>query len=262
MKLAISISGLFSKKKNIYNGTLLSILYFCKFYSIDIFLVIDNSENIIDIQNVIKLLNPKKIKFIESKNDCNNVNMWYKIKLGYDLVKQYEKDKKIKYDYYIRSRYDILIEKFKVDFNNLKDDTIYFVIRNYWSPMLNNIYPIHDIICDEFFIGNAKIMNIFCNFYNLVIKSKNKCLKINIPEVQLKYLLKIYNLKYKILKIKYKYACYNELSCIKYHCKKHKVYRGFVFQTFIKLIYFVIIIMNIYIILKFYKQNKKILTTI
>lgn len=253
MKLAIFISGLFRK----YNNTLPSLLYFCKFYSIDIFLIIDNSENTSDIQNVIKLLNPKKIKYIDSKNDCNNVNMWFKIKLGYELIKQYEKNNNIKYDYYIRCRYDILIEHFKIDFNKLKDDTIYFGIRNYWSPMLNNIYPIHDIICDEFFFGNRKIMDIFCYFHDIVIKSKNRCLKVNIPEVQLKYLLKIYNLKYKILKIKYKYACYSELDCIKYHCKKYNVYRGFVFQTFIKLIYFIVIILNIYIISKYYRQNKK-----
>ena len=61
---------------------------------------------------------------------CNNLIMWYKIKKIYLIAKKYSNKNNIKYDFYIRCRYDNLFINYKFDKNKLLNNknTVFFAI--------------------------------------------------------------------------------------------------------------------------------------
>lgn len=249
MKIALTLSG---NLRN-YKLTVPSIIKFCDKFNIDIYLLIDYSEKKEDIKNIINMCKPKKVKYIHSLDACSNVNMWYKIKEAYGMAK----NNNIKYDYYIRSRYDILIEKFAEfklsDLDKYKNKNVLFNgIKNYWFFFFNyNMWLINGL-SDEFFIGSEKVMNIYSNFYDILINSNNECLELNVPEVQFKHLSTLYNTKIIHLRILYKYACFSDLSCIEYHFfKKFLAYQSTVKFFFWNIRYRVIIIIAFILLIKY-----------
>ena len=186
------------------HDTISSIIDFCENFKIDIFLVIDKSEKKEDIDKIIEICKPKGIIYVTSINANSHINMWYKIKLGYKLIKKYEKQTNTKYDYYIRARYDIIIDNYdknclyKLDNKNI----LYigkrkFFIKNDYI-LLNFILS---ILNDEFFMGNNKIMKIYCNFYDIIIKSNNSDMQYNLSEYHFFQFLKLYYHEYKVLDI-------------------------------------------------------------
>lgn len=227
MKIAITLTG----QLRDYNKTLPSIINFCNNFNIDIFLLIDNKESKNDVYNVINLTKPKNVKYIDSLDDCGNINMWYKIKKGYEQIKNYEHINNFKYDFYIRCRYDLLIRDYNINinFNKLDKNILYFGEKNY------NLIPISkyadyfmDCNSDEFFISGEKNMNIYCNFYDILINSNNRCLEHHTSENQLYYFINFNYTKTKFLNIKYRWACFSDIECIKYHRLKDKknIYKG------------------------------------
>ena len=72
---------------------------------------------------------------------------------------------------------------------------------------------------DELFIGDRKVMDIYCNLYDLIIKSNNKCLEHHTSENQLYYFINFNYTNFKYLNIKYKWVCFSDMECYKYHYK-------------------------------------------
>jgi hypothetical protein len=255
MKISISITGQFRD----YNKTFESILHFCNINNIDIFLLIDNSEKKEEISDIISLSNPVDVKYVDSINDCGNINMWYKIKKGYEQIKEYENKNNFKYDFYIRCRYDLLINNFNVDFNQLNKDTLYFGKKDYNLLSLffsKYMYYLLDYCPDEFFISGEKNMNIYCNLYDNLIYSNNRCLENHTSENQFYYFVKFYYTDTEYLNIKYKWVCFSDLECMKYHYSKREIYKGSI-KSIMKLILKYLLIIIIIIILVKMKISKK-----
>tara|TARA_B100000424_G_scaffold244506_1_gene214838 strand:+ start:380 stop:1156 length:777 start_codon:yes stop_codon:yes gene_type:complete len=255
MKIALTLSG---HLRN-YKLTLPSIIKFCDKFNIDIYLLFDYSEKKEHIKDVINMCKPKKVKYIKSLDACSNINMWYKIKEAYGLAK----NNNIKYDYYIRGRYDILIEKFAEfklsDLDKYKNKNVLFVgIKNYRLLFLKYNMWLVNGLSDEFFIGSEKIMNIYSNFYDIVINSNNKCLELYAPEVQFKHLSVLYNTQIVQLKILYKYVCFSELSCIDYVFIKKTGFYNSTIKYFLFTIRYIIIIviLMLFIIYLLYLKYK------
>jgi len=228
MKIAMSLTGFLRN----YNKTLPTIIKFCKFYNIDMFLLFDNKENDNDIENVKNMIKNEDLtintnKTNSLKNKCGNENMWNKIQIGYIQITNYETEKNIKYDFYIRCRYDILIESFNVNFNKLDKNILYFGQQsyNFLFGFLNSNF-VKNIIKtkpDEFFISGKTNMDIFCNLYNYIKKTNNICLENHTSENQLYHFIKFNYTKTKILNIKYKWACFSEIECFNYHFIGNKI---------------------------------------
>ena len=81
MKIALCLSG------NLRNAhtTIQSIRSFILHYDIDTYLLISSLEKEKDIQNIVNILSPcrLKMKIIDDLSDCANMNMWYKIQQCY-----------------------------------------------------------------------------------------------------------------------------------------------------------------------------------
>tara|TARA_B100001123_G_C15189737_1_gene978808 strand:- start:547 stop:1326 length:780 start_codon:yes stop_codon:yes gene_type:complete len=255
MRISISITGQFRD----YNKTFESIIHFCTINNIDIFLLIDNSEKKEEISDIISLSNPVDVKYVDSINDCGNINMWYKIKKGYEQIKEYENKNNFKYDFYIRCRYDLLINNFNVDFNILNKDTLYFGKKDYNLVSLfisKYMDYLMDCCPDEFFISGEKNMNIYCNLYDNLIYSNNRCLENHTSENQFYYFVKFYYTYTEYLDIKYRWACFSDLECMKYHYSKREIYKGAI-KSIMKLIlkYLLIIFIIIFIIIILVKMK-------
>ena len=253
MKAAICISGNYRN----YKETIYNIKNFSKLFNhCDIFMIYDITENQNDTDEIIKILQPKIFKSIKSINDCANMNMCYKIKESYLICENYMKKFNLEYDIIIRCRYDLLLYNDKnFNFNeiDIKDNSLYvFKPKNKFFKCIQNItYFIEKFVLNDIFFGNPKTMRIYCvYFYNLLKKSKNKCLDYNLSEVNLFRFSNFLNTK--IIKIPFNY----ELNSFRkdffgYSKKKLKKYPSFLkFLTNIKLVLLIIIIILAIILLK------------
>tara|TARA_B100000902_G_C27194709_1_gene855837 strand:- start:343 stop:1122 length:780 start_codon:yes stop_codon:yes gene_type:complete len=213
MKISISITG----QLRDYKKTLPSIVNFCTAYNIDIFLLIDITEKEEEISDVISLSNPVDVKYVESLDNCGNMNMWYKIQKGYEQIKEYENINNFKYDFYIRCRYDVLIRSFNVDFNQLNKNTLYFGQKDYVKSIFSKyIQPLGGFLSDEFFLSGEKNMNIYCNAYDLISQSNNKCMEKHLPEKQFYNLTQFMYTDTQYLDIKYRWVCFSDIECLVY----------------------------------------------
>ena len=224
--------------------------------------------------DILSSYNPTNIKYISSikkkekngnsgkkiakENECGNINMWYKIKKGYEQIKEYERKNNIKYDFYIRCRYDILIDSYDIDFNTLKKDTLYFGSHSYSGLFFRFFfsdfaYSLAESAPDEFFISGRHNMDIYCYLYDLLIFSNNRCIERSASENQFWRLIKFNYTDTKIINIKYKWVCFSEMECFKYHYTKlPDRKRGLLLQAInmrIPILY-IIIILIIFITIK------------
>ena len=253
MKAALCISGNYRN----YKETIYNIKKFSKlFQHCDIFMIYDITEKKNETDEIVKILKPKIFKSIKSIDDCANINMFYKIKESYLICEDYMNKFNFKYDIIIRCRYDILLYNDKnINLNeiDIKDNSLYiFKQKNkFFKSVQNIIYFFEKFVIDEFFFGNPKTMKTYCiDFYNLLKKSKNKCLDYNLSEVNLFTFSNF--LKTKIIKIPFNY----ELNAFKkdfigYSLIKLKKYPSF-FKCLknIKLHLLIIIVILIVIIIK------------
>lgn len=217
-KIGISLTG---ELRN-YKDFIYSIVDFCKKYNIDIFLLINENENMTDIKNIESITNPKNIEFTDSLEASGNINMWYKIKKGYNQIKKYEIKNNIKYDLFIRCRYDIFIEDSNINFDNLENNVIYTGASpiHFLMKIRNKLFEYTN---DELFIGDRKVMDIYCNLFDQIIKSNNKNQEYTISEnILYNFIHKIYFTKHKQLDIKYKFLHKNTKDLIKYLCTKKR----------------------------------------
>lgn len=96
----------------------------------------------------------QKTLWAQYRNSCeaDESGFWQYWNLKY-VLKEVPKD----YDFYIKSRNDLVIEsKLNLDFSKLRDDTYYYSERHfngYW-PHMN----------DQFWIGSSKIVNLISRF--------------------------------------------------------------------------------------------------
>jgi hypothetical protein len=247
MKISISITGQFRD----YKKTLPSIVNFCTAYNIDIFLLIDITEKEEEISDVISLSNPVDVKYVESLDDCGNMNMWYKIQKGYEQIKEYENINNFSYDFYIRCRYDVLIRSFNVDFNQLNKNTLYFGKKDYnlkpvWSTYTDAAFGVKS---DEFFLSGEKNMNIYCNAYDLISQSNNKCMEKHLSEKQFYNLIQFMYTDTQYLDIKYRWVCFSDIECLVYQGGKTKkgLYTGPIKSTVIIALKYIVVIFIIVI---------------
>lgn len=200
MKFAVLISGGLRS----YQETIPSLLNVFNKYDVDYFLIFNNDELEDDINKVKELLKPKVCKTIESLEDCNNMNMWYKIQQSYECFKTYMTENNVQYDLVFRSRYDNYFTN-TYDFNqiNFQDNVLYSGIANTLSFrvvqfVLKRITKFQN---DNFFFGTPKSMEKYFNFFDIVKDSQNKCLKHIYSEVDLYNLSSLYYDETKILPI-------------------------------------------------------------
>ena len=259
MRAALCISGNYRN----YKETIYNIKNFSKlFQHCDIFMLYDVNEKKNETKEIINILKPKKYKSVTSINDCPNMNMWYKIKEAYLICENYMKKFNIKYDIIIRCRYDLFVYNDKnLNLNqiNVKDNSLYiFTAKNKLFRLAQNItYHIQKIVLHDIFFGNPETMRIYCiDFYNLLKKSKNKCLEYNLPEVNLFRFSDFLNTNIIQLPINYELNSFKK-DFFGYSKKKLVAYPSFIKTGLnIKLLLYIIIIILISVIV-FWKCPKK-----
>lgn len=246
MRVAICISGNFRE----YKKTLHSITNLTSQFDVcDIFMTYDSSENTDDVTNVINMLKPVQTKQLNSPHICNNLNMWYKIKESYLLFENYSKQKNINYDLIFRTRYDMTyctnydLTKIKYEYN-----TLYVPYTCEYNVTCRVGYTIFDLLRDDIFFGKPSTMKLFMNFYDVIKKSKNKCLEYNPPEHDFVTYLHAVNHKCKKVPFKCSILKFNSLPDVIYtkfktHPKwiSHFLFNKYIMTVIILLILFVCI---------------------
>lgn len=183
MHAALCLSGNFRD----YQQTLPTLIKFINnLDKCDVFMLYDKSEKKEDVFKMIQSLNPKKVNSVSSLDDCNNVNMWFKIKESYLICQQYAKENSINYDIIIRCRYDLILSN-DFDINKLKieNNTIYIgEIEDHLFRYSQKVFNFNKkFLLDEFFFGKPDVVKNYFTFYDLVIKSSNKCLDKRLGEL-------------------------------------------------------------------------------
>lgn len=103
--------------------------------------------------------------------------MFYRIYQANELKKQYEQSHNFKYDYVIRSRFDIKINELSIDLSKI------------------HIWIDKEGMCDLFFAGNSDTMDKICEIYNWFISQDIVFLQnFNSAEHILKYYINTLNL--------------------------------------------------------------------
>ena len=215
MKFAICLSGLTRTYQKTFDKFWSNIIEpLRKYGEVDVFIstwsIQDSHESIVNINEILNLYKPKSLEvenysdlektFLLSnytKKDCpipqivkNGVLLsipgQYKI-LKCNLLKQsFEKINKFKYDFVIRTRFDLTIEELKVE--------------DFIENKLNILYSFDNLIGDYFYISNSQIMDEVCGLFynyenilniegtdmgperNLFFHTKNKMIDFNILE--------------------------------------------------------------------------------
>jgi hypothetical protein len=119
-------------------------------------------DEIVDIEKVSKLINPKSFILEPNLNDVNRKNrikfMYRKMFLCHESVIEYEKKNNIKYDLYIKIRPDILIKKDLILSIIDKNTGVFNTFT--WS------YQIVDgMLCDQIFICGKEAMEGCTNLF-------------------------------------------------------------------------------------------------
>ena len=250
MHAAICLSGNFRDYKRTLK-TFFNIIN--QFDKCDIFMIYDVTEKKEDVESIKKLLKPVAFKAVKSLEDCNNMNMWYKIQESYKLCKDYYTKKNIEYDIIIRARYDIIFYN-KFDFKNLKikEDTIYVGTANnklfYYSQEV--LLFIKKFLVEEFFFGSPKVMETHMNFFNSISKSKNKCLKYRLSEIDFYIYSNLLMTKIVYLPIYYETFMWKD-NFFGYAYNKYKKYPSwglsFILNKFVILIFIIMILLFLFI---------------
>lgn len=206
MKKAIIISGFFRT----YKKTLKSINDFLKkLDDYDIFIVYDLSEKKEELNEIINILKPKKIKGVKSIYNCDYLNMWYKISESYLLCKNYMEETNTNYDMVMRLRLDLYIDnRNKVDLNkiNIEKNTVYtFDFDNLIIRLIiklinkfNKKLLLHDV-----FFGDVNVMNLLCVEYFKILKLNNECLNKKSAESSFYIFTDLLDLKINTLNVYY-----------------------------------------------------------
>lgn len=136
-----------------------NILKIINYLKSDIFLIYDN--DICNYSKHSKLINKLCVKNINEEHKVDN--QFLKIKLGWNLMKQYENKKKFKYDYVFRLRCDILYKLNKhIDITLIKKNKVYlnsdflfyglrkevkncFLLYDLWYELKNNTKKLYNI---------------------------------------------------------------------------------------------------------------------
>ena len=250
MHAAICLSGNFRD----YKRTLKTLFNIIKqFDKCDIFMIYDITEKKEDIESIKKLLKPVAFKAVKSLDDCNNMNMWYKIQESYKICKDYYTKKNIKYDIIIRARYDIIYYN-KFDFKNIKikEDTLYVgTAKNklfYYCQKI--LLFIKKFLLEEFFFGSPKVMENHMNFFNLISISKNKCLKYRLSEIDFYIYSNLLMTKIVTLPIFYETFMWKD-DFFGYSYKKYKKYPSwglsFILNRFIILLLITLVLLFLYV---------------
>lgn len=223
-KKCMMLSGLCNKKcyKDIK-----SIRNFCKMFNIDVFLVIDIQDKEDTI--LMNTLQPLGVIYVESKPDlCSTYNMFYKIQKGFELVMDYETKNNVKYDVFIRCRYDLNFVKVNKSFRfqKIQKNTVYTGEKMYYSTNHLTtsvgafVFGLNGYVYDEFFYGERDSMRVATSMYSNIPNLK-EC--IIFAETELFNHCKANNLKISVVPIYYTYTLnYNDVSWLWYQWKKYK----------------------------------------
>ena len=227
MKAALCLSGNFRE----YNRTLPSILKFIEHFKLcDVFIIYDITEKKEDLNNIINYLKPTKCKSVTSMDVCNNLNMWYKIKESFLLCKEYCKENNFLisnyYDIVIRCRFDLILEN-NLNFNNIIVDPNTLYYGSISDTLFRNIqklsYLSKKFLLDEFFFGAPELVEKYFLFYDIILKSNNKCLEYGLGESDFFFYSKVLGTTLK--KIQFHYIMYQwKDNLIGYTQKKWKNY--------------------------------------
>lgn len=192
-KIAFCISGQWRNNEKVMDR----YLKFISKYNLDVYISIWNETGFyeknktvnVDLNNIKLCYKPKKIEIIQFKNEYfdkigktiypetlkklnknqSSLPMYYLIHRCNELVKKYEIENDINYDFIIRSRPDLFIPSIKL-FLNTK----------------NNIYLSHKIretyYSDQFAYGSYEAMNYYCDVFNRLTNYWDKENLINIQD--------------------------------------------------------------------------------
>ena len=99
----------------------------------------------------------------------NNLSMWYSLSESFRLMNDYSKLKNIKYDFVIRSRFDVFARRIPANFEFENDNQNYVIIQDMKLPkgMINDWFALGD------FEGMKNYCSVFDNFadtYGEVLK--------------------------------------------------------------------------------------------
>lgn len=223
LKICMMISGLCNNK--CYRD-IKSIRTFCRMFDIDVFLVIDSQDRNDNI--MLGTLKPLSVIHVESNPElCSTYNMFYKIMKGFELVTDYETKNNIKYDVFIRCRYDLNFVKVNksFQFQSIESNTIYTGEKMYYSsnhlvfPIMTYILGLEGYVYDEFFFGDREAMRIVTSMYKNILDVK-EC-KVSAETILFNH-LKSNQLKTRVLPIYYTYTLnYNDFSWLWYQWKKY-----------------------------------------
>ena len=254
MKKAIIISGFFRT----YKKTLKSIYEFLKTLdNCDIFIVYDLSEKKEELNEIINLLKPKKIKGVKSTYNCDYLNMWYKISESYLLCKNYMEETNIKYDMVMRLRLDLYINnENKVNLNkiNIEKNTVYtfnfdnFIIRLI-IKLINKFNK--KLLLQDIFLGDINVMNLLCVEYFKILKLNYECLNKKSAESSFYIFTDLLDIKINTLNIYYiLYSFKSNLTGYSlYKLKKYPIF----FKDYIIHFFYIIGIFFIFLYLFIYK---------
>lgn len=198
IKVCLLYSG--EIRNNYYNTLLTHILMFNNVLDVDVFCVFTENEDDSIKKDVINILKPKKIEWINDKNN-NSKNFMYllygKIHLCNKLKIEYEKENNIQYDLCVRIRPDLYIKNYlPYDIvNNIESDVIY-------SPYHDDLDYVTNIsflgLTDQLWFANSITMDKICNIYlNLSNYENSNCMT---SEIILKTYVKDMNIKIKYFK--------------------------------------------------------------
>ena len=143
---------------------------------------------VIEIENEHNFIN-NITKYIDYKNhSINQLKMFFSMYQCYNLVKTYESNNNIMYDYIVRIRPDISIKQVidEVFVNSIKDNELAVELYDYGPT-------------DQFFISSNKVMEKIVSLWNEIIKSKSLSPFVNYKEIRSHYLLLFWIIKNNIV---------------------------------------------------------------
>ena len=189
LRVALCISGRLDENiEEIYYSWKKNLL---QYYDVDIFMNINKNNNFIE-----EYIKPKRIEIFDNTINKNNelhkyANlMFYRIYQTNKYRLEYEKKFAFKYDIVIRLRSDILLNE-RLHLENFNKNAVYFPFKENISESCN-IYTLG--VTDQFFIGNDKLMNQICNFYEYI--EHYDFIKCKISEISLLYYLNKNNINF------------------------------------------------------------------
>jgi len=197
-KICLLYSG--EVRQNYFNTLFTHILMFNNVLDIDAFCVFTDTENTSLKEDVSNILHPKKIEWINEKNNDSKNFMYLlygKIHLCNKLKIEYETENKMQYDLCIRIRPDLYIKNYLPE--DIVNDNQPGIIYSPYHDDLDYVTNISFMgLTDQLWAADSRTMDTICNLYiNLSNYDNSNCMT---SEIVLKTYIKEMNIKIQYFK--------------------------------------------------------------